>query len=213
MKVIVDLIEGKIELEAIDIYELFDDMSEEDKDSLTEMFTWDRILKAAVKRLTGESEDFGSCDEQLTLDVLTKMERHLLSGYKWSILSHLDSLAQNLIAHEHIYWQMYHEENEGLREVFREWLDVRGIKSNYVSEYPSYLEFRKSVEDKLEEFGHRLDKTPRGNKLRPIEEIDRVIGELENGKYHGGVQLKQDMGYALNALRWVRYREEELAKT
>lgn len=207
MKVNVDLIEGELKLEGINIYELFEDMSEDDKDRLTEMFTWHRILKAAVKRLTGESGDFGGSDKQLTLDVLAKMERHLLSGYKWGVLSKLDSLAQNSIAHEHIYWLMYHEEDKSLREVFREWLDKRGIKSNYMSEYPSYREFRKFVEDKLDEFGGLLDDIPTEDRVRPFEEIDRVIGELADADYHGDAQLKRDMGYVLNALRWALYRE------
>lgn len=212
MKIEVDLIEGELKLEGINIYELFEDMSEDDKDRLTEMFTWHRILKAAVKRLTGESGDFADSDKQLTLDVLAKMERHLLSGYKWNVLAHIDSLAQNSIAHEHIYWLMYHEGDEGLRETFREWLDMRGIKSNYTSNYSSYLEFRRLVEDKLEEFGERLDDIPTENRVRPIEEISRVIGELEDVDYRGDAHMKRDMGYALNALRWVLYKEGEVYK-
>ena len=170
MKVKVDLIKGELKLEGINLYELFEDMSEEDKDSLTGMFTWDRIFKAVVKRLTGESEDFCDSDKKLTLEVLAKMEKHLLSGYKWNILTNLESLAQNAIAHEHIYWKMYHEKDEGLRRIFREWLDVKGIRSNYMSKYPSYLEFKRFVDDKLEEFGERKDDTPTEKRVRPFEE-------------------------------------------
>jgi hypothetical protein len=112
MEVKIDLIKGELKIDGINIYELFEDLSEEDKNSMTGMFTWDRIFKAAVKRLTGESEDFCDSDKRITLDVLAKMETHLLSGYKWTILTNLESLAQNTIAHEHIYWKMYHEKNE-----------------------------------------------------------------------------------------------------
>jgi hypothetical protein len=187
-------------------------MSEEDKDSLTGMFTWDRIFKAAVKRLTGESEDFCDSDKRITLDVLAKMETHLLSGYKWTILTNLESLAQNTIAHEHIYWKMYHEKNESLRETFREWLDVQGMKSNYMSKYPSYLEFRRFVEGKLEEFGANQDNRSTEEKVRPFKEINRVIKKLEDAEYHGDAHLKRDLHYVANVLRWVIYKEEELHK-
>lgn len=149
-------------------------------------------------------------DKRLTLEVLTKMERHLLSGYKWNILTNLESLAQNAIAHEHIYWKMYHEKNEGLRETFREWLDAQGIKSNYMSEYPSYLDFKRFIEDKLEEFGERLYDTPTGRKVRPFKDIEKVMGELEDAKRIGDTKLRRDLHYSINALRWVLYREEKV---
>jgi hypothetical protein len=212
MEVKVDLIKGELKLEGISIYELFEDMSEEDKDSLTGMFTWNRIFKAAVKRLTGESEDYCDSDKKLTLEVLAKMERHLLSGYKWNILTNLESLAQNAIAHEHIYWAMYHEKNEGLRRVFREWLDAKEIKSNYMSKYPSYLEFKRFVDDKLEEFGGNQDNRPTDERVQPFEEINRVIKELEDAEYQGNTHLKRDMDYVANALRWVLYKDGELPK-
>ena len=156
MEIEVDLINGELKLEAIDIYELFENMSEEDKDKLAEMFTWDRILKAAIKRLTGESMDSADSDDKLTLEVLTKMEIHLLSGYTWSILRNLDALAQNMITHEHIYWLMYHEQSEGFGMTFHDWLNEHKIESNYTSKCPSYVEFREFVEKKLDEFGNQL---------------------------------------------------------
>jgi hypothetical protein len=99
-----------------------------------------------------------------------------------------------------------------MKKVFREWFDIHKIKSNYMSDYPSYLDFKRFVENKLEEFSGVIDKKPNNEKVRPSEEIERVMGELEDANYHGDVQLKQDMGYVVNALRWVLYKEEEIPK-
>ena len=139
----------------IDLYELFDELPDESKDKIAKAITWKSIMKEAVARLLQESENYSNPDDSLlTVEVLTKMEKRLLSGYKWRILRQLEQLAKNIISHEFIYWKMYHDPVHA--EFFQSWLNRNNIESNYSPKFANYQEFRTMVEDKLEEFGNQI---------------------------------------------------------
>lgn len=137
---------GKIE---IDVFELIKKMTKEEKMMIVESVTWDEILNEAVKRLTGEAKSWAGDDKLLTLEVLSKMENHLTSGYKWSVLCKLRDAARDMSYHEHLYWKMYHDEQHG--DLFKQWLKTNGYDSNYTNEFKSYKNFIEMVENKLEE--------------------------------------------------------------
>lgn len=149
----IKIADGTLSLE-FDIYETINKMSDEEKQEIVSAVTWDRVLRQAVDRLVGESRDWAGDDNLLTLEVLSKMEQHLLSGYKWSCLGELDRLAKNITSHEHIYWKMYHDPTYG--EYFRKWLRENSIESNFTHSLETYESFRKMVEEKLEAFGNAL---------------------------------------------------------
>jgi len=154
MKTEIEVKDGKIEF-AIDLYDLVASVPEEERDQFAEVVTWGRIMDEAIKRLIGMSENWGGNDKEKAVEVLSKMEKHVLSGYKWHILKNLDKLAENMITHEHLYWQMYHDPQHG--EFFREWLREHNIESNYTPKLKDYKEFKDWVETKLNEFGNKLN--------------------------------------------------------
>jgi len=151
----IDVEDGKLEI-VIDLYELFSEVPIDERHKIARIITWDKIMEEAVKRLIGTDPDYEeSTDKQLAVEVLTKMEKHILSGYKWSILQNLDRLASDLISHEHIYWKMYHDPI--YKEFFREWLERNKIESNYTTKFKTYEEFKNFVERKLIEFENKLN--------------------------------------------------------
>jgi len=133
-----------------DLREFIDQLEDDEKMQLVEFLTWEKVMEEAVKRLIGESESWGSDDDILTIEVLSKMEQNVLSGYKWSYLRDLDRLSKDLTAHEHLYWKMYHDPINGA--FFRKWLSENNIESNYTHNLPDYQSLRKFVEEKLERF-------------------------------------------------------------
>lgn len=155
MKTDVDIKDGKLEF-AIDLYDLVSSVPEEERNQFAEVVTWERIMDEAIKRLTGISENWCDDDKEKAVEVLSKMEKHVLSGYKWHILKNLDTLARDMIAHEHLYWKMYHDPQHS--EFFRKWLHEHNIESNYTTKLKNYQEFWDWVERELDEFGNKLKK-------------------------------------------------------
>lgn len=152
----VSIEDGELKIK-VNIFEWIGDMTDEEKMQVVEAVTWGPILNHAVDRLTGESlETYGGDDELLTLDVLTKMEEHLLSGYKWTVFKELQQVAKDISSHQHLYWKMHHDELHG--EFFRAWLRESKIESNYTHKLPDFVSFSHMVEEKLEEFGDNLPK-------------------------------------------------------
>ena len=154
MKTEVNIKDGKLEFE-IDLYDLVSSVPEEEQNQFAEVVTWDRIMDEAIKRLTGTSENWCGDDNEKAVEVLSKMEKHVLSGYKWHILKNIEKLAKDMIAHEHLYWQMYHDPQHS--NFFREWLHEHNIESNYTTELKDYKEFWEWVERELSEFGNKLN--------------------------------------------------------
>jgi len=152
----VDVEEGKLKI-VIDLYELVQEIPEKERHKLARIITWDDIMEEAVRRLIDESPDWCSSNDKMhTLNVLSKMEEHVLSGYKWSILQNLDKLAKNLIIHKHLYWKMYHDPIH--KDFFRNWLEENKIEDNYITKFKTYLEFKVFIENKLTEFENRLER-------------------------------------------------------
>lgn len=141
--------EGQVSF-GFDLTEFLDSLTDEEKQEVVEYITWDEVLKQAIQRLIGESDSWQSDDDLLTLEVLTKMEENLLSGYKWSYLSELNKVSRDIAAHEHIYWKMFHDPIHG--EFFRQWMKDNKIESNYTGTWETHEQFRQFVETKLTAF-------------------------------------------------------------
>ena len=194
----------------IDLYELFKELSDEQKMKLAEVITWDNILKEAVRRLTGESENYcEDADSLLTLQVLVKMEQRLLSGYSWHILDDLRQLACNIISHEILYWKMYHDEKQGA--FFQGWLEKNNIQSNYTTEFEDFQAFKVMVENKLNEFGNQL-------KVEDKDDDERIyrIADIWMRKITKELEKETDTAFAddcsvsdifrngiINAIKWT----------
>lgn len=141
--------EGQVSF-GFNLTEFLDSLTDEEKQEVVEHITWDAVMKQAVQRLIGESDSYQSDDDLLSLEVLTKMENNLLSGYKWTYLAELNRLSRDIAAHEHIYWKMFHDPIHS--DFFEKWMKENGIESNYTGEWENHERFRRLVETKLTAF-------------------------------------------------------------
>lgn len=126
--------------------EMFEGLSDEEREWCAERLTWGEIYKEARRRLTGDSRMLGD-DEQARMEFLCAVEDQLISGYKWSLLRDLNQLAKDIATHEHIYWKLYHEPNEELRLMFWKWMQSHKIESNYTAQLPTIESFQKTVDE------------------------------------------------------------------
>ena len=102
---------GDFELR-LPLWEVFEELTSEQLDSVAEVITADRILDEAVKRLLGTSESLVSNSDnhdRLTLEVLARMEHRLLSGSRWHWVNDLIRHARQEASKSHIYWEIYHD--------------------------------------------------------------------------------------------------------
>jgi hypothetical protein len=151
-----NIADGRISF-SFDLGEFIENLTKEEKMELVKAITWEEVMDEAVRRLTGESETWGSDDDRLTLEVLAKMERNVLSGYKWSTLRELNDLAKNWTSHEHLFWKMYHDPIHG--KFFQQWLRDNNIESNYTHDLQAWQDFRAMVEQRLDDFAGNIEST------------------------------------------------------
>jgi len=137
----------------VNIYDLIEELSKDERRELAEALTWNEIMEEAARRMIGESECSGGEDDTIALDFLCKMEDRLQSGYVWSWLKDLNELSREMVAHEHLYWKMRYDPVHA--EFFHTWLKVNNIKSQYTSEFKEHKELVEFVEETLRKFANK----------------------------------------------------------
>lgn len=128
----------------IPLYEIVDEMSDEQKLDLAEHVTWGAILREAKLRLTDRARGFSSKDWVDKLDFIEAVEDKLISGYRWGMLRELKRACSNIASHKQLYYMMYHDEQYG--DFFREWMKINHIDSPY-DKFESVEEFTAFVDD------------------------------------------------------------------
>ncbi len=132
----------------IPLFEVFREMTDEDLGHVAEIITADQILDEAVKRLLDTSESLSRNTDhanRLTLEVLARMEHRLLSGNQWQWLRDLLERAKREATHTHLYWRLYHH-NEDTRKL----LERLGVDSPGYCELADFKAFTEMVEGKLD---------------------------------------------------------------
>ena len=139
-----------------DLFQIVRSMDNESRMKFAEVVGWDNVFDYVIKRLCCETESWDGSDDRSRLELLSKIEDDLLSGYKWGPLQKLDNAAAHMTSEFHIYWKMYHDKQH--REFFHKWLEQHGLSSQYGTNNEDYLKFRKLVEDTLEEMKNTKEK-------------------------------------------------------
>jgi hypothetical protein len=96
-----------------------------------ERAVYDQLLKRLAE---GWGDYWRGDDWEVRLEILTMMEKTLLSDLKWHIVSQygVAQRAKNARLNAHIYWLMWNDEQN--REFFQRWLSDNKLASNYTTE-------------------------------------------------------------------------------
>ena len=143
---------------SVDLNWISGQLDEESMMALAEVVTWDCVLRVACKRLAGEDYNYwSSMDKDESVEFLSRVEDHCLSGYKWSLLSSgLHDLGRYVAHHEKLYWTLYHDPAHG--DWFRKWAQERGLDGEFHTELPNFEAFEKRVGELLHRFaGHAIE--------------------------------------------------------
>ena len=136
----------------VKLYQIFEQLSPEERGQCAEAITWQAIMDEAINRLLGESQSWSSNDRLLNLRVLTEVERRFLR-FDYSVLYNLLQLSKDMATHEHIYWKLVNDTEWG-----RRWLSENGIESNYTSDLPDHKALVRLVNEKLDAMRAELPK-------------------------------------------------------
>ena len=134
---------GKFNLQ-ISLYDLLDELTDEQKLNLAEVITWGPVLDEAMRRLIGMADGFSTEDWKLQLEYLTEVESKLLSGYKWGMLRELKDTARRIGSHRDLYYKMRADPTHG--DFFCEWMHENNIQSPY-GEFEEVEQFTAVVDD------------------------------------------------------------------
>lgn len=138
---------------SLNLWEVFREITDEEKTSVAEALTWGPVMDEAIQRLLGHSNSWGSSDRRLTLRLLRQMEQHVLSGYPWSVLDEVSKVAKQLVSNESTYFRIFHSERirqmTGLRG--SQILEAAGATGPHVTEHPAFDAFKETVETTLKE--------------------------------------------------------------
>jgi hypothetical protein len=141
---------------SINLKELFDGMTDEDRREVAKSLTWDHIFREAIERMAGESDNYcWPTDREMALDYM-KIRDNLGRGL-WSLISELRSEAKNRAHHEELYWRLYRlgdsspadSEMAILGRQIRDWMRGQGITSNYTDQPAAFVDFEKAIHERF----------------------------------------------------------------
>lgn len=119
----------------IDLYEVFKELSPEDRQRGAEAITWDYILDQAIRRLTDESPHWNEGgDVRLTWEVVRKLIDTATGpapyfSNLWRVIGDVRDAARVKSSNEALYWKMFHDPINGTW--FQRWLEDNKIKSQF----------------------------------------------------------------------------------
>ena len=95
----------------LDLGQLAENLSADDKRALAQVLCWDELLNEAKARLAGSSEAWSSCDKELSFDFLKTQIIDQALALRFGAYSRAHDALRDMGFDSRLYWKLYHSDD------------------------------------------------------------------------------------------------------